>query len=73
VFTCVVRQRCQSGLLLLSNQRASARLGSLWLTSALLGTAWRNTAVYLRTNREKKLFQISEQTNKVINLTELRK
>jgi hypothetical protein len=28
VFTGVVRQRCQSCLLLLSNQRASARLGS---------------------------------------------
>jgi hypothetical protein len=34
VFTGVVRKRCQSCLLLLSNQRASARLG----------TAWRNTA-----------------------------
>jgi hypothetical protein len=44
VFTGVVRQRCQSCLLLLSNQRASARLGSLRLTSALLGTARRNTA-----------------------------
>jgi hypothetical protein len=34
MFTGVVRQRCQSGLLLLSNQRASARLGSLRLYSA---------------------------------------
>jgi hypothetical protein len=44
VFTGVVRQRCQSCLLRLSNQRTSARLGSLRLTSALLGKAWRNTA-----------------------------
>jgi hypothetical protein len=37
VFTGVVRQRCQSCLLLLSNQRASTRLGSLRLYSAWHG------------------------------------
>jgi hypothetical protein len=38
VFTGVVRQRCQSGLLILSNQRASARLGSARLGSARLSS-----------------------------------